>query len=90
MEDASLVSTQHETLKKEAQTLESRSPNFCSVSLGRPVAVNKGKLNCPGLLDRTVDTICSADTWTVFTMWVLIHSCDRHAITVHPSFVATW
>lgn len=76
--------------QEEAQTLESRSPNFCSVSLGGPVAVNKGKLNCPGLLDRAVDTICSADTWTAFTMWVLIPSCDRRAITVHPSFVATW
>lgn len=67
-----------ETLRTEAQTLESRSPNLCSVSLGRPVAVNKGKLDCPGLLDRTVDTICSADT------------CDHCAITVHSSFVATW
>lgn len=78
MEDALLMSTQHETLRKEAQILESRSPKICSVSLGRPVAVNKGKLDCPGLLDRTVGTICSADTR------------DRCAITVHSSFVATW
>lgn len=63
------------TLRKEAQILESQ--DLLSVT-GQTCGCEKGKLDCPGLLDRTVDTICSADTR------------DHCAITVHSSFVATW
>lgn len=84
MEDASLVSTQHETLKKEVQTLESRSPNFCSVSLGKPVAVNKGKLNCPGMIDRQ---------WILFAQltpgqsWASSRCSFTHVTTVPLLFI---